>query len=178
MHNKIFQVSDEPIFETSGDYDIPDWFVGEIADYADKFRNKDKILELQWDFLKYLNEEFGFKVDDNLISFTTDKAAINKYFESKYSEFKNIISNINSDVDLSVFTGECEASLGGKPYGNIEEIMYRLNSWYNHKFSIYVLQHKYNCLITLYQYMRDLMHELNSKDSTTIYLGSVYDYHY
>lgn len=166
MHSRIFQLERSPddiedncIYEEDFyDMDAPyEWFVGTIADYVSE--NVDKQANIDWLISTLSRQEEFIRIndddDEDHISITFLPGFKHAYFERRYHEFRNRVSNMSLEDftnDLEIFT--------------IERLI-------KDRFGFYIYSSYYGLLS-----LDDLVRQLNNNQEYTFYFGTTLDYHY
>lgn len=155
MHSRIYQVSTKPISkeEYIGDFDIPEWFVGSIADYTSVMTDRKGDIE---NLASCLERVSSFNDEDLSLTFNED---VTPYFAGLYDEF---IKAANELV---------KTSFEQFAHNSLWPILYNLQAAYNDKYDVYIYDEN-GFLHTLSEFMREL------KGGETYYFGATIDYHY
>ena len=158
MHSRIIELGDEPILkhERMCESSVPEWFYHSIADYTDA--ETDREHDIKW-FLEIV----GGVVDvaDDGESFKFKRKAKQNYFRRQYHAFLDKACELTG-ISLNAFVGKTKY--------DISMAMYKLNEYFQDKFSFYI-------------YYKD---ELKSLDewiretdlSGSFYFGGTLDYHF
>ncbi len=164
MHSKIIEiVSDltKPMRKDkwATEYDLPDWFVGEIADYAADV-DDDFAEEVKDSFVK----SFGANCvrEGNWITFNED--AKKARAERRYNEF------VTKAKLLSTVTFEEFCGISRK--FSLDTAVFELNNAYEDKYSTYVFDSANSELIPLNKWMRQM------QPGERYFIGGVIDYHW
>lgn len=156
MHDKIIQISDEPIDEDdyideSKFYDH--WFLVNIADYIQDVPSSERR-----SVIKNFLDRPGLKYNHNKDTLTIIDKRL--YFEYKYDEFKKCIEEIR------------EWSIDDFSSNDPNFIFIKLKDMYEDKYGTYIYDTKDRCLYCLDEWIRD------SDDGDVFYVGNVIDYHW
>mgnify|MGYP000894998915 FL=1 len=152
MHSRIFQFSSEPLTEDDyiTEFDLDEWFVGTIADYAVESNSRE--YDLEW--LASFIEPHGAVVDQEKGAVYFPKGFKTAYFKKRFKEFKKLAD----ELTLEVFAG-IESDGDFKIY---------LELLIEDKFGFYIYT---EYLQTLDDFIRKL------EEGSTYYIGTIIDYH-
>ncbi|GEM_PF-3142341 len=161
MHSRIFvynkgnKVAKSKVFEHSF---IEHWFIDNIADYV---INSNLHEDIKW--LKATFHDLPILVDDkNNFIIANNNEFKNKYFNSKYYNFSNLLSEMKNSITLDKFS-----------YRDITTLnkLWQLNNLYNDTYSFYFCDEDMQ-MLTMDEFIREM--ELNCK----YFISKTFDYHF
>ena len=132
-------------------------FTNVIADYV-----VDSNLQEDINWLKAIFKDLPLTVDDKNNFIIAQDDFKNQYFNRKYNDFINLISEIKDTISLDNFLSE-DICIAGE--------LWELNNLYNDKYSFYFCDEDMN-MLTMDEFIRKM--ELNCK----YYINKSFDYHF
>ena len=161
MHSRIFHITSDPEASPVTELDLPEWFVGEIADYVDVIHS-DSLFSGSVNYLAVL---LGIEIKDN--KFTVTDTSFDEYFNKKWWAFKNAIDNLHKTMTFEIFKGKSGVGIDSFDYQ-----MWCINRICSDKYGYYV------CDDDGYPFPLDDWLRNYAKPNTTYYIKAVIDYHF
>lgn len=160
MHSRIYQICDHPIEHDDfiTDSDMPEWFVGSIADYVDD--DTDRESDIAW-LLSYFKDTADYRAEDH--SFVLKRGAKQEIMRASYEVFCSKAKSL-CITTLDDFVGEGENS-------HLNSEMFDLRNAFSDAFSFYAYSEP-ECLQTISEWLR------SAKTDCRYYIGSTLDYHW
>lgn len=158
MHDRIFQITAEPIPEDNyiTEVDFWDhWFVGAVADYVSNDADREEEIELLRKTLEK-TQIAAFKEDDSFILLPNAKKT---YFRDAYIRFIRAVGAVIS-ATLEEFMAK-----------EISDKMFAINQSFSDKFGKYVSSDEFGT-VTFDEFMR------KAEIGKRYYIGGVVDYHH
>ena len=160
MHCNIYEISKKPIHddERLREYELPDWFVGTIAEYIEGELTDEQREQALSAFASRFRSSIERSGDE--ICFKPDVKE--SYFYSSHGEFRAMASVLTT-CDVEWFSGHKHSPRFSDAYRN-------LTTLYENKFSYYVYDRDYSELLTLDAWVREM------DTDTPYFFGAVLDY--
>ena len=163
MHSRIIELKLSPIpkEERAKEYDIPEWFVGSIADYTDLINDEEE----RADSFKWAAGFIGASVKDDKLIITKENCEA--FFSYRLKVFKEATEALREVETIEDFI---DIGTGYK--------MHCLNSAYDDKYGFYVYEG--GDFISLDKFMKYVFVRMNESEERdiTLYCGSAFDYHF
>ena len=159
MHSFVFEFSKEPIpvDDRLTEYDIPEWFIGAVADSWETVSQPERDIVVQ-----NLVDPFGdtCRFDGETITFLD--GAKDLYFRQSFEDFRKNIGRLGQ-VPFDAFAGKEDPE-------ELRDIMYRLKKLYDDIYGTYIFDRDDCSMVTMDRWMRDMT------PGEKLYNGGVVDY--
>ena len=164
MHSKIIEIVEglnKPLFKKNWatETSIPEYFVGEIADYADDVGD-DIVEDVKASFVKSFGEHCAR--DGNWITFDVEAKKANA--ERRYQEFIEK-AKLLSTLTLDEFCGITKTL-------DVEHTVWELNDAFEDKYSTYIFDSTYGEMLPLHKWLRQM------RPGECYFMGGVIDYNW
>lgn len=161
MHSKIFHITADPEASPVTEFDIPEWFVGSIADYIGTVRNQDEFKSC----VDWLADYAQIKIKDNKFKLTPEN--IDTYFSPMWREFQDAVNNLQAGMTYEGFKGKFSVGIDSLPH-----LVWQVRTSYEDEFGFYVCDDD--------GYPVTFSHRLRNyaEPNTTYYIKAVIDYHF
>lgn len=160
MHSRIYQICDHPIEPTDfvTDCEMPEWFVGSIADYVDD--DTDREADIAW-LLSYFKDVVDYRAEEQ--SFVLKPGSKQEIMRASYELFCSKAKSL-CGTTLDDFVGEVENS-------HLHSDVFDLRNAFSDEFSFYTFSDT-DSLQTIFEWLR------SAKTDCRYYIGSTLDYHW
>lgn len=160
MHSRIYQICDHPIESDDliADGDMPEWFVGSIADYVDD--DTDRESDIEW-LLRYFRDAVDYRMENQ--SFVLKPGGKQEIMKSAYEVFCSKAKTLCTTT-LDDFSGETENS-------HLHSDILDLRNAFSDEFSFYTYSDT-DSLQTISEWLRMV------KTDCRYYIGRTLDYHW
>ena len=161
MHSKIFQITTDRHAEPVGEMDLPEWFIGGVADYVSEIPSDSADFE---ECVKALGKYLHIKITNN--HFTVKPDTFDEYFEKQWATFRDLVTRLNNSMSFEEFKG---------PYSfdGMGQLLWRINYTYEDKFGYYVTNSPVADPIPINEWLR-----YYAKPGEMYFVKSVIDYHF